>query len=85
MTKQKATGGTGMLRELGRNQNSADPAQLITKAIKEGRITADERAHYTARFKSDPDGTRKLLTQLAPGRPPQSEPPGTGLLPELQK
>ena len=67
MTKKKATGGgTGMLRELGRNQNSADPAQLITTAIKEGRITADERAHYTARFKSDPDGTRKLLRSSRP-------------------
>jgi hypothetical protein len=83
MAKKATGGGTGMLRELGRNANSADPAQLIATAIKEGRIMADERAHYTARFKSDPDGTRKLLTQLAPGRPQQSEPPGTGLLPEL--
>jgi hypothetical protein len=76
-----------MLRELAGSANTDERDRLIASAIEDRRILSSERAHYTARFDRDPDGTRKLLSRLARGpalRAGQTPPPaGTGLLAEL--
>jgi hypothetical protein len=48
-------------------QAAAIDHDLITAAVRDGRIPAYRADHYAARFAQDPEGTRALLARLTPG------------------